>query len=286
MGIIAGLFTMFFWGVAIFLAALASRKVGNILTLFWMQLFGFLVGIAYFLFNSTSLPLNTTVQFIPILFVIALFQVIAYLAFYKGLEKGQVSLVSPLGASWSLITIILSVIFYRESLRINQLLAILFITIGIIIISVNLKDVIKNRSIQLLTGVKEGIISMFGWGISLFLLISVSKELGWFLPAFIFRFLILLLLTTYIFYSKKSFLPKPNKFPWIMLLFIGLFDILAFFTYSLGVSGTYGSIVAPISSANTIVTIVLSVIFLKEGVKLRQIIGIGAIMSGLILISL
>ena len=178
MGIITGFFTMFFWGIAIFLAALASRKIGNILTLFWMQLFGFLVGTTYFLFNYNSLSLSSIVHFVPVLCFIAVFQVMAYLAFYKGLDKGQVSLVSPLGASWSLITVILSVIFYREALKTNQLFAIFLITIGIVIIAVNLKDLIKNKSLQLLIGVKEGIISMFGWGISLFLLISVSKELG------------------------------------------------------------------------------------------------------------
>src|SRR3989338_5683273 len=103
MGIITGFFTMFFWGVAIFLAALASRKIGNILTLFWMQLFGFFVVTAYFLFNSNSL-----------------------------------SLISPLGASWSLITVVLSVIFLREALKTNQLFAILLIACGILIVSVNL----------------------------------------------------------------------------------------------------------------------------------------------------
>lgn len=286
MGISTGLLTMFFWGIALFLAALASRKIGNILTLFWMQLFGLLVGTVYFFFNLNSFSLNSIFPFIPILFVIALLQVIAYLAFYKGLEKGQVSLVSPLGASWSLITAVLSLIFLKETLKVNQLLAILFITIGIIVISINLKDLIKHKSIHLLIGVKEGLISMLGWGVSLFLLIIVSKELGWFLPAFIFRFLILFILSTYIYSSKKSLFSKSAKFPWLMLLFIGLFDITAFFTYSLGVSSAYGSIVAPISSANTLITITLGVIFLKERVKLRQIIGITAIVSGLVIISL
>lgn len=42
MGIVAGLFAMTFWGTAIFLAAIASRKLGNVITLFWMQAFGFL----------------------------------------------------------------------------------------------------------------------------------------------------------------------------------------------------------------------------------------------------
>ena len=75
MGIIAGLITMFFWGIAIFFAAIASRKIGNILTLFWMQVFGILVGVIYFLLNIRSLSLNHAVQFIPILLIIAFFHV-------------------------------------------------------------------------------------------------------------------------------------------------------------------------------------------------------------------
>lgn len=286
MGIVSGLITMIFWGIAIFLAAIASRKVGNILTLFWMQMFGFLVGLAYFFLNLHSLSLNSLLNFIPILLVIALLQVIAYLYFYKGLEKGQVSLVSPLGASWSLITVLLSIIFLKEVLKLNQLFAILLILAGIIIISVNIKEFIKNKSLQLLIGVKEGIISMIGWGVSLFLLIPVSQELGWFLPAFMFRLFILLILVSFSFYSKKRLLPKTSKFPWLLLITIGVFDICAFFSYSFGVSSAFGSIVAPISSANTLVTIVLGLIFLKERINKRQLVGIGAIVCGLVLISL
>src|SRR4030042_2424846 len=127
MGILYGLFTMLFWGMAIFLAALVSRKIGNILTLFWMQLFGFLVGVIYSLLNFNLLSSTLTSSLIITLFFIASFQVIAYLAFYKGLEKGQVSLVSPLGASWGLITAILSIIFFKEVLKTSQLFAILLI---------------------------------------------------------------------------------------------------------------------------------------------------------------
>jgi len=286
MGIFNGLLTMLFWGVAIFLAAIVSRKIGNILTLFWMQFFGFIVGLIYFLFNARSLPISSSLHLAPILIAIAILQVVAYLAFYKGLEKGQVSLVSPIGASWSLITAILSIVVFKETLKSNQLLAIIAIIGGIIIISFNFNDIFKSKGIRLLAGVKEGIVSILGWGISLFLLIPVSKELGWFLPAFLFRMLILVLLSTLLLSTKKPFIPKISKFPWLLLLLIGLFDICAFFAYSLGVSSAYGSIIAPISSANTLVTIMLGVFILKEKIDLRRVIGIGAIVCGLILISL
>ena len=286
MAIIYALMSMFFWGLALFLAAIASRKIGNILTLFWMQIFGFAIGSIYLLFSPNLASFNLLPPFIPVLFVVALLQAIGALAYYKGMVKGQVSLVSPLGASYGLITAILSIIFLKEILRLNQLVAILFIIFGMITISLNLKDLIKNKSIQLLTGTKEGIIAMLGWGVSLFLLIFPSKELGWFLPSIFFRFLIILFLLIYILYSKISFLPKTQKLPFKLLVFIGLFDILAFFSYSFGVSQGYGSIVGPVSSASTLVTIFLGLIFLKEKLGVRKIIGVAAIVGGLVLISI
>ena len=213
MGIVAGLLAMSFWGTAIFLAAIASRKLGNVLTLFWMQLFGFLVGVVYFLLNFNSFVSTSISQNIPLLIVVAILQVIAYLAFYKGLEKAQVSLVGPIGAAWGLVVALLGVILFKESLNTFQILAIGLIIVGIVLLSVNIKDLIKSKKVGLLVGVKEGIIAMLGWGVSLFLLVVATKDLGWFLPAFVFRFFVLLLLVGYIVSSKKLFIPKSTRFP-------------------------------------------------------------------------
>lgn len=286
MGILMGLGSMVFWGVAIFLAAIANRKFENVVVLFWMQVFGFLLGIIYFLYRFPSfLYLNLISSYLPQLITIALLQLFAYLSFYAGLKKGQVSLVSSVGASWGLLTAILGVFFLQETLRFNQIAAIILIISGIVLASTNIKEILSNKKIKLLGGVKEGLMAMLGWGISLFLLASLSKVLGWFLPALIFRFLLLLFLSVYIVISKKDFIPAKVKFPLWLLLFIGVFDMLAFFAFSLGTSGSSASIVAPIGSAYTLVTIALARIFLKEKLNLNQTIGICGIITGLILIS-
>jgi len=277
---------MFFWGTAIFLAALASRKQGNVLTLFWMQLFGFLVGVGYFLLNYNSFVFNSIFQNIPLLIIVAILQVVAYLAFYKGLEKAEVSLVSPVGAAWGLVVAILGVIFFKESLNTFQILAIGLIVIGIVMLSINISDFVKSKKVNLLIGVKEGVIAMLGWGTSLFLLVFVTKELGWFLPAFVFRFFVLLLLVGYISFSKGMFIPKSTKFPLKLLLLIGLFDIGGFFSYSFGVAGTQASVVAPIGSAFALVSVLLAKVFLKEKIDKNKMIGILTIVSGLVLISI
>jgi drug/metabolite transporter (DMT)-like permease len=106
------------------------------------------------------------------------------------------------------------------------------------------------------------------------------------IPAFLFRLFLLMMLVSVMLYLKKPIRPKSDKFPWLLLSIIGLFDICAFFSYSLGVSNAFGSIVAPISSANTLITILLGILILKEKMSQRQLVGIGAIISGLVLIAI
>ena len=286
MGVIAGLLSMFSWGTAIFLAAIASRKLGNVLTLFWMQLFGFLAATLFLLMSFHSLPLDLVLKNVPILVLVAILQVVAYLAFYKGLEKAQVSLVSPIGAAWGLITALLGVLFLKENLGAVQILALGLIILGIILLSVNITDLLRLKKVNLLDGVKEGVIAMLGWGVSLFLLIFATKDLGWFLPAIVFRFFVLLLLVGYMLFTGKLTSVKSTKIPLSLLILIGVFDIGGFFSYSLGVSGSQASIVAPIGSAFTLVTVILAKVFLKEKWDLGKAAGILMIVGGLVLISL
>jgi drug/metabolite transporter (DMT)-like permease len=286
MGVIMGLGAMVFWGVAIFLAAIANRKFENVVVLFWMQLFGLLLGIIYFLFNLGTVNFGQVVPFIPQLIAIALLQMWAYLAFYAGLKKGQVTLVSSIGASWGLLAAILGMIFLKETMKVNQVIAIFLIISGIVLASTNIKEIIENKKIKLLMGVKEGLMAMVGWGVSLFLLATLTKVLGWFLPALIFRLMLLVFLSVYIGFAKKDFVPAKVKFPVWLLLAIGVFDMLAFFAFSIGTSGSSASIVAPIGSAYTLITIALAKIFLKEKIKTNQAIGICGIIAGLVLISI
>lgn len=275
------------WGSADFLAALASRKLGNVLALFWMQVVGLSIALLYFVIHFSSLYINKTPQFGTVLLVVALLQTIAYLAFYKGLEKGQVSLVSPIGACWAMVTAILSVVFYNEQLKSNQIAAIVLIITGILLASVNLRELLSVKKVTiLLPGVKEGLTAMFGWGISLFLIVPSTKALGWFLPIFVSRLFALVVLTTFMLYTKYTFKVKLQLSTLILLLPIGFLDIGAFFTYSFGVSGAYASVVASIASAFTMVTVLLAKIFLKEKIVLNQAVGIVGIIIGLVLIPL
>lgn len=277
---------MTFWGTAIFLAAIASRKTGNVLTLFWMQLFGFIIAFIYLILGPASLNFSALTQNAPVLIGIAFLQVYAYLSFYRGLEKANVSLVGPIGAAWGLVVAILGIAFLGETLDPLQAVAVSLIVVGIVMLSVDLRSFLKLKKVNILTGVQEGMGAMFGWGVSLFLLVFPAKQLGWFIPTFVFRFLVIIILVGYIVATGRKFVPRKAEAPFKLLLLIGLFDVGGFFAYSLGVAGEQASVVGPIASAFALVSVILAKIFLKEKLDRNKLAGILAITSGLVLISI
>jgi len=286
MGIFSGLLSMFGWGTSDFLAAKSSRQIGHVLTYFWTQLAFLLITLVYFVIKLPTFNINEILKFLIFLIPAGFLFLVGTLAFYKGFIGGQVSLVSPIGASWAMVTVVLSVTFFKEVLAINQIVAIALIILGIILVSVNLKELLQIKKFVFLTGVKEGLIAMIAWGISLFLIVPASKTLGWFFPVFALKFFGLLFLVIYILFSKQSLRINFQPSLLALLFLIGFLDIVAFFGYSSGVRGEYVSIIASVAASFPLVTILLARIFLKERMVLNQVFGMVGIVAGLILISI
>lgn len=286
MGIFSGLLSMLGWGISDFLAAKSSRKVGYLITYFWTQLFAFSIALIYLLIKLPTLSISNILQFLVFLLPAGFLYMVGTLSFYKGFTKGQVSLVSPIGASWAMITVILSIIFLKEVLKTNQIVAIILIIFGVILVSVNLKELLRIKKFALLGGIKEGLIAMLAWGISLFLIVLPSKTFGWFLPVFALKFFGILFIVIYATLIKQPLKIKFQLSLLALFFLIGFSDMIAFFGYSFGVEGEYASIIAPVAASFPLVTIILARIFLKERIVLNQAFGVAGIIVGLILISL
>lgn len=285
MGIIAGLISMFAWGCGDFLAAVSSRKIGNLHTLFWMYVTSVSVTTIVFVAQLSTFSLQSVTPYLLLLLAVAAFQVMANVSFYKGLEIGQVSIVSPIASSFAVITVGLSIVFYREALTVRQFLAVALVLVGIVLVSLNWRELKGIKNLRAFKGFKEALIAMMGWGISLFLLVPASKALGSFLPVYLFRAMALLMVAGVLRVNRVRYVPKANVRFLIPSIFIGLFDVVAFVSYSAGVSGTYASIVAPISGAYTMVTMILARVIFKERMAVSQIFGVFAIITGIVLVS-
>ncbi len=273
---------MISWGIADFFAAKAVRKISVIKTFFWVEITSIIILIPIFLtfFKFPSLSLLN----ILLILIIGALSLIAILSFYKGLQVGTISIISPIAASYAVVTVILSLIFLKETLTALQATGISIVILGAILTSFKFHDLIKLRVKNIAKGVKYALIAMFGWGILFVLLDILISELGWFLP-FVF------IITTEIFcllaYSGAT--KKDISFPkniGLFVILVGVLETIAFLSFGVGVSSQPTAILAPIISAFPAITIILARIFFKEILELNQKIGIVSVLMGLVLLSI
>jgi drug/metabolite transporter (DMT)-like permease len=282
-GIITGLTSMFSWGIADFFVAMATRKIGNFRALFWMLIVSLASASVYLLAETPNwqIPL----QMLFLIALVGFLQVLAMLSFYQGLAVGLVSVVSPIASSYTWIVVLLSMLFLKEKLTNIQLLGILLILVGIPAISLNLEEIRYSQGNILQKGVKEGLLTMLGWGISYTMLIPAVRQLGWFLPVFLFHFFAIVSLFLYGELTKKSFkMDNLSMLP--ALICIGVLSMVGFLASGFGFQYSLASVVAPIAATFPMVTILLARIFFKEKLFWNQALGIAGVISGLILLSI
>lgn len=277
-----GMVSMISWGLSDFLVAKACRGIGNYLTAFIMQFLSLIYCLSYLLFTSSSVELKAVSNFLPFLVLASILTVIGYISFYRGLEKGRVAIVSPVVGSASGVVAFLSTILLGELLSSLQILAIILITFGILALS--LGKVKGLSKINLAKGSVEGIITMFCWVASTFLVVPVIREVGWFQSLIINKMLMsffLFLILTW----KKPAMPPKNKISFHLLFLMALLNLLGFFAYYYGAVGNYISIMTAVADSYPVITIILALIFLKENISPKQLLGVATITMGIVLIS-
>lgn len=283
LGVIFGIVSLLSWGIADLLAKVVIIKFGSLRALFIQQLIGFLI-IGAYSFVFLNVPI-ITVQMMIILIITSIFATFGYIMFYKAMERGNISIISPIVSSWAAITVILSIIFFGEALTLLQSFAIILIFFGIFLTSIIWGDFKKSIKGGFSTGIKESIASMICWGIGFTLLKITVDSLGTIIPIVFFRLFSVVIILMILLRKKLKLVFKPIHLL-LIIVFSGILDVFGLLTYNTGITTEFVSIVAPISSAFPVVTIILAYIFLKERMVLNQKIGAAFILTGLILISI
>src|SRR3979411_212503 len=110
MGILLGLLTALTWGGADFLARFATRRVGTLRAMFYMQGIGFvlLTVLLPWLGGWGHLADGSGWQPWAWGFLVGIFNAVSGLALYRAFEIGKMSVVAPLSASYPALTLALS----------------------------------------------------------------------------------------------------------------------------------------------------------------------------------
>ncbi|MCX6774067.1 MAG: DMT family transporter [Candidatus Micrarchaeota archaeon] len=282
LGVLLAFLSAVLWAVSDFIIARIIKKGESPeKVFFYSQLIGTIaLAIVYFAFFSN--PADLTQDLIIMLLVAGFLNVISYLFFYKGIEKGDLSIISPLSSCWVIVTVVLGMLFLNEQVSILEGLGIIICVAGILLTSFRLKDLIIAKFMNPYNGANFAIMAALSWGILFIFIGMLNSRLGWFLPILIIRAVSLVFASMYMGATKKSISLNISLLP--VLFFIAVFDAFAFVAYSLAISSSYTVMVAPVAATYPLIVILLARIFLKETLGLGQKIGIGLALLGVFLL--
>lgn len=275
LSILLGIGGMFGWGIYDFLGGVFSKQIGFFKSVFWSQLAG-LISI-FLLAFAFQTEINLPIVAIILSPIAAIVYSTGYLFYFKGFEKGNVSIIAATMNLWAVFTMLFAFIFMGQRLTTMQTIGVVMIILGATLASIDWNSVTK-QSFQLSLGVKEAVLGAFFFGIFWNISEVISEEIGWLLTTLLVKFVIVLFLFIFSFAIKQKIgLTNSSIKTNFAILFMGIIEVSAVALVNYGLTIGDAILITPIASALSIVTITLAVIFLKD--KISKLQGLGILMA-------
>lgn len=282
-GLLLALVSMFSWGVADFIVVGPIRSIGKIKTLAIGQVAIFLVMLVSYAVFPGSIHFTSWAvlfSFLPSLLII-----LGFLALYKGLHIGKVSLITPIVSSWSLVSIVVGFLIFYQVPTFHQIAGALLIISGMFMAVVNVSEIRSSIKKHVVKGAPEALASMIFFGSSLAFGKMVVDNVGWLSASFLFSLWQTLMIAA-LYFLKKEEMTKPSGRHVLIAAMAGILNFLGAISYNMGISTEYLSVVSPIASASVLVTVVLSFVVLKERLTKLQYTGVASVISGIIIMAI
>ena len=273
MWIIYALVSAIFSGLTSVLASYSSKlnKVDSILITtirtFIIIVLSFIATLIYKTFNEIY---NLDIKTIIFLILSGISTTLLWIFYFKALDTGDVSKVTPIDKTSIVITLILSMIFLHEKITIIKAISIIFILIGTLL-TVNKKTTNEKDNKWILYSILTAIFTSTTTIISKIGLNDIDSVLATFIRTVIV-FIILIFIV--IIKKKYVYLKDISKKSLRYVIYSGITNTLSWLFYFASLKDGETSIVFTIEKLSIVVTILLSVIFLKEKLNRKQIIGI------------
>ena len=262
LSIILGIGGMFGWGIYDFLGGVYSKQIGSFKSLFWSQAAGFvsILLLAFVYKADVNIPTLAIILF-PLASIV---YSAGYLFFFKGFEKGNVSIIAATMNLWAVFTMLFAFIFMGQRLTSTQTVGVFMIISGASLASVDWGS-IRKQGIQLSLGVREAIFGAFFFGIFWNISEVISEEIGWLMTTLLVKFGIVIFLFIFSLIVKQEVgLSNGSAKTKYVIVLMGIVEAGAVALVNYGLTIGDAILITPIASALSIVTIALAVIFLKD----------------------
>ena len=290
------LMTFLCWGTADLFYKKKKKKAGDYNHLKTGICVGLIMGIhaiIYMLVKRIDFNIIEIIRYLPV----SLLYIISMVIGYKGLKYLELSIASPIQNCSGVITAILLLLFFKETLQIPAYIAFLLILTGVILLGiieskeekdnrVTLKNSLTKKKVVLLTMIFPIAYCILD-GLGTFLdaiyldkmqLISEDNAL----IAYEYTFLIYSIIT-YIYLKKKRVkLTIKNEKPKVIA---AIFETIGQFFYVYAMSAN-SVITAPVVGSYCILSLLWSRIFLKEKLSKKHYLAISLVIIGIIILGI
>ncbi|HEX3898343.1 MAG TPA: DMT family transporter [Mycobacteriales bacterium] len=281
--LLGGSGAMLGWGLSDFFAKRTIDEVGDVATLAWGQLVGCVL-LAIGASASGKRLSYSAAHWLEL----AAFGVISgwsYLVLYRGFAKGQVSVLSPIFASYAGVAALGAAVAFGEHLPAFVIAGMPVIFIGILVMVADPADLRHSlRGPGAAAGVGDVLLAMLVFSGWLVLWDHFLRSRSWLPATLVMRGVAAVTVIAIAIASGRSL--RVARRLWLPLAAVGACDVGAYSALSYGFShSTLGSVVALLSGAFSLPTLVLARIFLKERLTARQGLAAAVIIGGVALVA-
>ncbi len=281
---IFGLIAAVGWGLADFFAATAGRRMGSIATVVLGQVMSWAFVTVVLVAGGTSIaPLGAIFWLIVLN---GIFTASAYFTHYRALELGPVAVVSPIGAAYAVVGVLLTVVFLHEHPTTIELVGVAVTITGVMVVSTDVRA-LRAGMHERPPGLWWALYSMVGFGFAAFLLATASRDAGWVAGMWGSRMAQVVCYLPLVFLRPKELLRFRSEGGAAIAIAMaaGFADILGVAMFAYGAEKGSVSLVMAASAVFPLIAVALSYIYLKERLVPNQYAGIALVVVGLIVLS-
>ena len=271
------------WGIADFVAAAASKRLGALRTATGVHISSSAALAAYFFIAFEPGLLSWTHW--AALAGISVLGVLIYIVFYRALSEGPIAVVSPIVSSYAIVVIALAMAFSGERLSGWQGLGAVCSISGVALASFDPRGMSGGGRLVGL-GAAFAVATMLGIGILSYAIGMLSRELGWFLPVYISRTMTLGLFIPLTAVMRQWNLKDVTVPLAIGVAAAGIIEMGGMFAYARGAEVGVISVVAAASIAYPLIPMFGGIILFRERLAFSQWVGLCITLAGLFVLAL
>ena len=209
--------------------------------------------------------------------------VVAYMGFYKALELGPISIVSPIVSAFGAVVVLLALLVLGDSLTAVQAFGCGLVLSCVVVASIETSGSDRAGA----TGIALSLVACFAFGLYLFLQGELADELGWLLPILVSRVVAVLMLG-----ALLAVMPGDEPRERLGVAGIagcaatGALEASAYLFFNRGAELGEIALTGAAVSAYPVIPILVGLFALHERVARHQLVGVAGVLVGMLVLAL